>query len=1697
MAGQVIADGVVRVSADTTPAERDVAAFQRDFDRRMAAMDRQRATAEVDLRSHKFDREYAKIKTRLADMASEEADPEVTLDTEKFYAEKKKLQAQLKQIDAYKTRVRVDSSELKEAQRAGEELDKQQAAYDKHQEQRYRRERVRTREHSRAVEEDARRTKRRIVEEGRAWSENEKRVRRSLVLEARARRENEAYNRARAKGERETARLMDAAHDDDVRRIRDLDKLRVAYAKALGERQRFERTTGRPLGLTRTANELRQIRAMASETNLLEHAIHKLGGTVADIDPDMERHQGLLSKWATSLAAVRLQMGFFSATLRQLAVGIVTVGPIVTGLAGGLVSLVGVLGTGLAGALAVSGAALGGFAASALGVGLVLKPTIDDFNAAIDASDALAKAELKYGKASDQAKTAQERLNNTLKGISPVARQAISDWGRMKQAWSDQTAGAKRPIFDALGQSIRTMQALLPQFAADTVKTTRVASAAWQKWMVALRSPEGKRSLHELMANFRAAIPGFADGLGSLAAMMGRISVSASKLLPSLSRGFADWAQGLEDSVGSGAKLDSKIERLVDHMRSVGKLAQSAGRFLFNFFDTSADSGQDLVDTLTRVLDRWNAFVQSADGEASLREFFAEAAEETKQFFAVLGRLSTFLFTMGRALAPLTDSILQVMTLVGDLVNAFKPLKSIMQVVGYGFAAKFLLTGLSNAVGVAGALYTNLRKIALLGAGGGILGGIFGGKGKAPSGREFSTVAKTAGAATAASTALSRLGAIGLAAAVGIGAATFGLTKLEGALDNSNDSLSETAPLLEEAKEAWEQAFGKAPAQANKYNEVLDKQVELSRRLKDAREAANKAKPGSQKELAAQRQVAALERQQVQNQVQLGQRRTQILQAARTELSTARERIRAAKDLISASQKERKALEMSGVGPGTDKYDERLRAEAAAQREVAQARRDAARASAVLAASTLNIRRQNEGLKPVAQATLEQLRQLEQFAGRRAAGRVARFVDPQDVDRAAKLANNLRAVGRGAQAKNILVSTKGADQSISKLRQLQKTSAKVDRKTISINARTKGGEQAKQQLTGLSRLSQRVAGAPATLRVLAKTDNARQAVRALQELLRGIENRRYQAQLDLIDRTSPKIPAVQARLRAAAATKHQAKIEAIDKTGTAVRSADNALRSAASKRHAAKITAINQTAAGIGDAESALNAIAGRTIKIPIYGVYRGTEGSPPGSNYQGGPSAYVRSFAAGGDERQRMLDRAAERAVVRQGNRSQKVSKPTMLTGEEAPRHPEYVIATNPAYRDANERYLGAAARDLGYEVVPAYAKGKAPKKKAKKAGAQAAAADKRRQLLSNGPKATKSGGGKKVAASHFPGVGKLFNEKPINAEIGHINVLEENYEHRKTREEAAINAGRLDNWTWEWYRQNQREERAARKKLRDTIIPNQIERVEGHRDKATQFLTKGAGRPGKVKEAARGVNRAKAAYDAIDRDDFADGDKGSKAYKDSKDDAKRSYQKAKRRLDIIKREVKRAKALQKEAKANLSKLRNQQREQNNPIEITEDDEQYITDVETGLVEKPYENFAEKAAAKAKEEEDARLSGADTPSLGEQTATYNALREDLYKQFASNITGVGGTAASGASPSGGVVSSGGFGPALHSVGNPAGATPQALAAIGGGPSAQTAPETKGGGRPDRVTNVTNNFAAPPPDPHTWTRQQEFELGNL
>jgi hypothetical protein len=138
---------------------------------------------------------------------------------------------------------------------------------------------------------------------------------------------------------------------------------------------------------------------------------------------------------------------------------------------------------------------------------------------------------------------------------------------------------------------------------------------------------------------------------------------------------------------------------------------------------------------------------------------------------------------------------------------------------------------------------------------------------------------------------------------------------------------------------------------------------------------------------------------------------------------------------------------------------------------------------------------------------------------------------------------------------------------------------------------------------------------------------------------------------------------------------------------------------------------------------------------------------------------------------------------------------------------------------------------------------------------------------------------------------------------------------------------------------------------------------------------------------------------------------------------------------------------------------------------------------------EESEEAAAEAAEDAAKEAE----SGSSKPTPGEETATLSGAREDLFNTFGSNVTSGPSVPWLSPPPTTAPSFSGlanlGLPPIVWNMLN---GLPGALRGGGGRSGAK-------GGMITKVTNnsVTNHFAAPPPDPHTWTKQQTFELGAL
>jgi hypothetical protein len=316
----------------------------------------------------------------------------------------------------------------------------------------------------------------------------------------------------------------------------------------------------------------------------------------------------------------------------------------------------------------------------------------------------------------------------------------------------------------------------------------------------------------------------------------------------------------------------------------------------------------------------------------------------------------------------------------------------------------------------------------------------------------------------------------------------------------------------------------------------------------------------------------------------------------------------------------------------------------------------------------------------------------------------------------------------------------------------------------------------------VSALSQRLAGAGPTVRILANADNANQAIRHLTSNLKRLALGRYEARLKAIDEMKGVSAAKKKELRELAGGNYTAHIKAVDDASSKAKAAEAAAKKAGQQHPKILITANAQQALHeIHAVESALNALQStKTVNVNVITHKSG--------GYSGGTADTFYSTFASGGLNDRELQRANEKAIRKQSGPSQRINKPTMLVGEQAPQHHEYVIATNPAYRGANERYLDQAAGDLGYEVIPAYKKGKGKTTKkssgaAKKAG-PGPHPPKLSKRIHHYLKATRLNYGDWLNRYNA-------TEKNAESEEGH-------YSAELSHEEREIAAGRMDNWNY-----------------------------------------------------------------------------------------------------------------------------------------------------------------------------------------------------------------------------------------------------------------------------------------------------------
>lgn len=379
--------------------------------------------------------------------------------------------------------------------------------------------------------------------------------------------------------------------------------------------------------------------------------------------------------FARGIKGMRLQMGFFSTTVGQAASTLTAFGPVIEGLVGAMTSFIGTIGSGLAGAAAIGGAGLAGMVATLGLVKAAVAPTVKGVDAAAKAAKAYETQVQKTGVESEKAKNKLAELNSTMAHVPQSSRDAIRTWAKVTTSFREMTrASAERGVGQVLNAGAQTARKLMPAAARQTNQAIGTIGGAAESAGKAIRGDEISGQIDTVMSGFNRALPSLLKGFGQLGELMLRIFAAASPAMVGVVKSFAEWATQLNNANRDSGVLGQTIDRQVERFRHLVSLLSAVGGLFKTIFSAGAADGDSMVVTLTNLVNRWNTFLKSTEGQTKLREFFTNARNVATQFGSAL---VTGVGIIGRyieATRPLAAAVLAFVTWLGKAVTFLQQL---------------------------------------------------------------------------------------------------------------------------------------------------------------------------------------------------------------------------------------------------------------------------------------------------------------------------------------------------------------------------------------------------------------------------------------------------------------------------------------------------------------------------------------------------------------------------------------------------------------------------------------------------------------------------------------------------------------------------------------------------------------------------------------------------------------------------------------------------------------------------------------------------------------------------------------------------------------------------------------------------------------------------------------------------------------
>ncbi|XTZ13931.1 phage tail protein [Micromonospora echinospora] len=437
----------------------------------------------------------------------------------------------------------------------------------------------------------------------------------------------------------------------------------------------------------------------------------------ADTKPARRAIDGLKDNRVT----LNLDTRDFNAKLRKAASTVASFGAVVAkGL--GLSVLVSGLAAGTANLVAFAGAALTAVQAAGL-----LPAAVGGFAAILGTaklamsgvSDAVEEVFSAYGKLAAGGKLTaaeQEKLNEALAKLSPSARSAVLELGRLAPALDALRLDVQERFFRGLTAHIKSLaNRYLPVLKTGLGQISSEINVGLRQALADLDTQANSSALATLLGNTASAARDLFAALGPIATGLLKIAEVGSSFLPGLTAGLADWAERFAASIDQAAEDGRLHQWISDGLSMLGQLA-AMGRDVIGilqglFAAAETAGGGGVFALVSQVLSTLNEAANSAGGQQALIALFTALSQIGSALAPVLGAVVSGLGPLARIVGDLAVAVSPGLTV---LVNALADgLRLLAPAAGpVGRALSDVATALAPLLPLLGAQLANVLTVA-------------------------------------------------------------------------------------------------------------------------------------------------------------------------------------------------------------------------------------------------------------------------------------------------------------------------------------------------------------------------------------------------------------------------------------------------------------------------------------------------------------------------------------------------------------------------------------------------------------------------------------------------------------------------------------------------------------------------------------------------------------------------------------------------------------------------------------------------------------------------------------------------------------------------------------------------------------------------------------------------------------------------